>query len=81
MVIVINQSIFYIDDKYVYDIDGNVKLVLTNLHFTNGFTKEFIAKLKETINVYFKQVIDAGKTINFYELEDLGDNPCLLKKI
>ena len=75
---VINESIFDIKEKY--DVE-DFKLSFSNLYFANGFTEEFNTKLKETIKLKFKPVLDAGKTINFYELKDLGDNPCLLKKI
>ena len=52
-----------------------------NLYKLKSLDCNFISTLKETIKLKFKPVLDAGKTINFYELNDLGDNPCLLKKI
>ena len=56
------------DNFYKYE---NYDIGLTNIVMHNAVTNnEFIQKLKETINIYFKPLLDNGKSINFYELED-----------
>ena len=76
---------FYSDMYYINNETNNV-IIASRIYNIIDFDKkglynEFIQKLKETINIYFKPLLDNGKSINFYELEDLGDDPCLLKKI
>ena len=56
----------------------NLTRIVGIRYFSSTQYQEFIAKLKETINNHFKSPLE----INYYELEDPGDNsPCLLKKI
>jgi hypothetical protein len=69
---IINDDFLWVYNYEVnkfYNDDNNYGYVF--MHFVLPLYQEFITKFKETVD----------KTINFYELEDLGDNPCLLKKI
>ena len=66
-------------NEFFYETDDYI-LSFFDLTF-HPLTQEFIQKLKETINIYFKPLLDNGKEINYYEIPNLGDDPCLLKKI